>query len=480
MLRFLVVVLVAVPALASSIHWRALEVEAHLERDGSLRIRERQQMVLDGDWSFLQRHFTAPQHRWHELHGITRVDGGRELPLTSGYADTLEQYHLFKGGYRWRIRLLTEPPFRNRELTYVFDHTWHNVLQPVGTDGNRFRLDHDFGLPGREGNIERSTLRLDFDPVWNMPPIRVTRTDAAEGGLRVDRVLYYSGEAWPADVARPAPWWLGSSALLLYAAGAALLIRRFIRDERPTGRFDPLPAQFDAELLQLKPEIAGAIWDGTVGPSEVAATLARMAQEKKLATRVENDVLFLNLAVPRETLEGYERYLVDALFVDGDSTSTMHMKTHYKSTGFDPSAVIRPRLEWELTQLPGWTAKVRRVNPRVHAIVLPLCALGLLVAALFGNPNDLQFAMGCGFMGTLFGGLAGLVAWHKSRAIADSPRRSSRPDYWPRCRCSSSPPPRCRRTRSRSARRSSSWPRCGCWPSSISCWRCCASASRAR
>lgn len=422
MLRVTVLLLIAVPALASSLHWRAVDVEARLQRDGSLRVRERQQMVFDGDWTYAERRFSgAPQHASLQLHGIARLENGRETPLTSSFRDALDEYQLFRTGiYRWGVRRPGDPPFENRELTYVLDYTWHNVLDPVGTDGQRFRLDHEFGMAWRAGDIERYTLTIDFDPVWNMPPIRETRTEVAPGdGLRIDRTLYYSGEAWPPDVERPVPWWLGIAALLFYAAGAALLVRRFIHDERPTGRFDPLPAQFDPELLKLKPEIAGAIWDGTVGPSEVAATLARMAQEKKIVTRVENDMLVLNLAVPRDTLEGYERYLVDAVFVDGDSTSTAHMKAHYKRTGFNPAAVIRPRLEWELAQLPGWAAKVRRVNPVVHVLLLPLCAFGLLVAALFGHESDLQFAMGLGFNGAFFGGLAALVAWYKSRAIAD-------------------------------------------------------------
>jgi hypothetical protein len=421
MLRLLVVLLIAVPALARSLQWRAVDVEAHLQRDGSLRVRERQQLVFDGDWNGGERQFyTRPRQRL-ELHGIQRIENGRGLALERGDTNAVDHYDLVKSSLvRWRSRLPSDPPFANRELTYVLDYTWHNVLAPVGTDGKRFRLDHDFGLPLRTGNIDRATLRLDFDPVWNMPPVAETRVDVVpRDGMLVERVLYYAGESWPGDLERPAPWWLGLAALLLYAAGATILIRRFIAEERATGRFEPLPARFDPELTRWKPELAGAIWDAGVGPPEVAATLARMAQEKKVTTRAEGSVLHMHLDVPRESLESYERLLVDKLFFDGDETSTERVKTHYQSTGFNPTAVVRPRIEWELSQIPGWTATVRRVNPVVHALLLPACALGLLVAALFGHSDDLGFAMTTGFFGVIFGGLASVVAWRNSRAIAD-------------------------------------------------------------
>jgi hypothetical protein len=421
MLRLLIILLLALPALAKSLEWRAVDVQAHLQRDGSLRVRETQQLVFDGDWNGGERDFNVRRQQSLELHGIKRIEDGREIALEYGDLSAVDQYQLVKGSlYRWRSRLPADPPFANRELTYVLDYTWHNVLEPVGSDGKHFRIDHDFGLPWRTGSIGRQTLRLDFDPVWNMPPIAETRTDVQPGdGLPVERTLFYSGEVWPADLEQPVPWWLGWAGLLLYAAGAAFLVRRFIREERTTGRFGPLPARFDEALLQWKPEIVGAIWDKRVGPAEVAATLARMAQEKKLTTRAEGNVLSMHLEVPRETLEGYERLLVDKLFFDGDDTSTERVKTHYKSTGFNPSAVIRPRIEWELEQIPGWTTKVRRANPLVHALLLPACALGLLVAGIVGHADDLGFAAGSGFHGVILGGIAAIVAWRNSRAIAD-------------------------------------------------------------
>jgi hypothetical protein len=421
MLRIVVLFLLAAPALAKTLEWRAVDVEAFVQRDGSIRVRERQVLVFDGDWNGGERAFHVRQRQTLELRGITRIENGREIPLQYGTLNAVDEYQRVKGNtYRWRSRLPGDPPFANRELTYVLDYTWHNLLEPVGRDGKRFRLNHDFGLPVRSGSIGRYTLQLDFDPVWNMPPIRETRTNVEPGdGTVVTRELYLSGAAWPGNVERPVPWWLGWLGVLLWTAGAAFLVRRFDASERLTGRFDPLPAQFDPALLELKPEIAGAVWDAGVGAPEVAATLARMAQEEKITAHAEGHELEMTLNVPRERLEGYERFLVDALFVNGDRTSTELVKAHYKRTGFDPAKVIRPRLEWELAQLPGWGTKVRRFNPIVHVLLLPACAFGLLVAGLAGHSDDIGFAMGSGFLGTILGGLACIAAWRSSRAIAD-------------------------------------------------------------
>jgi hypothetical protein len=421
LLRALAVLLLALPAFGKSLHWSAVDVDAHLERDGSLRVRERQRIVFDGDWNGGERNFDVRARQWLEFHGMTRVENGREIALERGDLNAVDHYDFVKSGIlRWRSRMPNDPPFANREITYVLDSTLHNALVPVGTDGRQFRLNHDFGLPARAGNIDRFTLQLDFDPVWNMPPVRETRVDMVPGAeVIVERILRSSGASWPGDLERPVAWWTGWAGLALYAIGATLLIRRFIRDERASGRLAPLPVQLDPELLRWKPEIAGAIWDAGVGAAEVAATLARMAQEKKITTRAEGSVLSMDLNVPRESLEGYERLLVDKLFFDGDHTDTERVKAHYRSTGFNPASIIRPRIEWELAQIPGWTTKVRRVKPLVHALLLPACAFGLLVAGLIGHGDDLGFAMSSGFMGVLFGGLACVVAWRNSRAIAD-------------------------------------------------------------
>ncbi|HVE69961.1 MAG TPA: hypothetical protein VNI54_01235 [Thermoanaerobaculia bacterium] len=423
MLRFVAVMLIALPVFAKSLQWRAVDVQARVESDGSVRIRERLQLVFDGDWNGGERYFSPRPRQTYTLHGITRVEDGREIPLERNGLHQVDHYDFVKSDIlRWRARAETDPPFENREITYVLDYSWHNVLQPAGDDGKQFRIDHDFGLPTRAEPIDRYTLLVEFDPLWNMPPVRGEAVNVPPGeSFIVDRTLHYSGEAWPGEIERAVPWWIGWAAVLLYAAGATFLVRRFIREERETGRFDPLPAQFDPELLQVKPEVAGAVWDQGIGPAEVAAVLARMTQEGKLTTRADDKRLHMRRNVPYESLEGYERYLIHALFFDGgDETDTDRVKAHYKSRGFNPASVIRPRLEWELSQLPGWAVKVRRARPLLHVLVLPLCALALVIASGFGHADDFGLAAGVLFHGLIFGGIASIVAWRiSSRAISD-------------------------------------------------------------
>ncbi|HVG25922.1 MAG TPA: hypothetical protein VND45_17325 [Thermoanaerobaculia bacterium] len=410
MLRFALLLLAAAPAFAQAPHWRAVDIDAHLQRDGSLHVRERQQIVFNGE-PYAARSFLVRKHLWLELKGIRRIDEqGREVALEETSVDAADHYQRLRGEvYRWRA------PVDRGELTYVLDYTWHNTLVPV--DATHFRLDRQIGLTVPTDAL---TLRLDFDPVWNTPPIVEQRANLEAGErLTLERLMMYSGGTWPADIQRLTPWWLRALALLLYAVGAALLIRKFIRDERETGRFEPIAPQLDPELLRWKPEIAGAIWDARVGPPEVAATLARMSQEKKLATRVEHGALLMDLLVPRDTLESYERYLVDALFVDGNSTSMEVVKAHYERTGFDPSAVIRPRIEWELAQLPGWNGNVRRMNPIAHVLLFAAAGFALVVAGLLGHSGDFELAMSFGFTGSIVTALACVVGWRMSRAIDD-------------------------------------------------------------
>ena len=83
--------------------------------------------------------------------------------------------------------------------------------------------------------------------------------------------------------------------------------------------------------------------------------LARMVAEGKMTSEVRPGfkilgltltpgVLHLRLTVPRGTLAGYERELVDKLFFDGDDTDTDRVKGRYRSTGFNPAAVIEKPL----------------------------------------------------------------------------------------------------------------------------------------
>lgn len=413
--RALLVLLAALPLYAKSLYWRSVDVDARLDRDGNLHVTERQRIVFDGDWNGGERDFGAG--RDIDVKRVVRIDGNREIPLVQGDLDQVDHWD-YAGSHtvRWRSRMPGDPPFADRELTYVIDVVYSDILRSEGN--GRFVLSHDFGMPKRDGVIEKFQLDLDFDPVWNVHRITDMRMPLEPGqSVTVNTALAYAGGAWPAGVTRPLPWWIGAAAVAFLAIGAALLIRAFIRQERETGRFAPLPAHFDPELLQLKPEVAGAAWDAGVGPPEVAALLARMSQEGKITTRVEGDVLHLKLDVPLNTLRSYEDLLATKLFITNE-TDTTKIRAHYKGSGFDPSAVIRPGVEHAVSEaIPGWKTKVRRFNPWLHVATIPL-ALLLVGAALVlsTEPGPMLLAL---FPGGVFALLACIVGYSKSRTVAD-------------------------------------------------------------
>jgi uncharacterized membrane protein YgcG len=146
--------------------------------------------------------------------------------------------------------------------------------------------------------------------------------------------------------------------LLLVPAG---LLAHLLLGEWRRGRFAPVSADVDAgfleqHLLTVRAEVAGAAWDRSVGPPEVAALVARLAAEGALATRSEGDVLHLEQTAPRESLDDYERALVDGFFFDGrTATSTSEVRAHYRTSGsgFYPDAVIRRGVEARVAALVG-------------------------------------------------------------------------------------------------------------------------------
>jgi hypothetical protein len=147
----------------------------------------------------------------------------------------------------------------------------------------------------------------------------------------------------------------------------ALLYLHLLISEWVRGRFARLdpdavarPGWLEENVLAYPAEVVGALWDRKVGPDEVAALVARLAAEGTLRTRAEGKELYLELLVDRETLEGYERALVDAFFPDGgSSTSTSAIRTHYRRTGvgFSPAEKIRAGVTEQVDRIlgaPGW------------------------------------------------------------------------------------------------------------------------------
>ncbi|HYH06562.1 MAG TPA: hypothetical protein VEK11_05800 [Thermoanaerobaculia bacterium] len=421
--RALLVLAFALPVFARTQSWRSLDVTARLDRDGNLRVVERHVMLFDGDWNGGEREYRVTGRQSLEVNRVVRIEGTKEIPLTEGDLDAVDEWDLLNGTLvRWRSRLPEDPPFANRELTYAVDVTYRNVLVPRDDDPRQFTLAHDFGLPDREGVIERFTLDLTYDPIWgNFAPVHIERENVQPGANEVvQQQLTFGGEGDPAGVRRPVAMAIPLAALAFFAAGVGVLIARFLKEERATGRFEPIVPRFDPALLQIPPEIAGAMWDAGIGAPEVAAVLARLTQEGKLATRTDKDTLHLTLKVSRRELIGYDHTLVTKLFYDGrDTTDSDSIRVHYSKTGFDPASHIRPGIEEKLTRLVSWDQKVKRFHWLLDALAI-FGALALTFAAVFASGG---YTGGIAVIVLFFSGFvtvfAAVAAYHFSRRIAD-------------------------------------------------------------
>ncbi len=367
----------------ANIYWPAIEVEARLDADGRLHVSERWTVVFHGKWNGGERFFDLRLGQTVELEGLHRIDplNGQAVTLFAGSIDGVDQYNWTdRHRLRWRSRLATDPPFDNETFHYVLDYTLSGILREI--DGS-YRLDHEFLFTERVGRIDRFTLDLELDPSWRAQPALPERIEKVEllpsDRVRLTADLTYLPNGRPASVPTHTPIGFRVAAFAAALALMAWLVVGFRRHEAARGRFDavevpdPLDHRLarrwlEEKLLRLRPEEVGALWDRKVGPPEVAATVARLVSEGKLASHVDQRsgrrklrILTLELLVDRAEFDGYERLLIDKLFFEGRTrTDTEAVRKHYQVKGFDPAALIRPLLEARLEGLRGPKPKAPR------------------------------------------------------------------------------------------------------------------------
>jgi uncharacterized membrane protein YgcG len=438
--------LLALPVLGQEIprtlRWNKIEVTANLDAGGTLNVRERQVFVFDGPWNGGERKFRVGLNQRLELYGIYRVDPhGYQIPLVEGDLDQVDHYEWTSSDtVRWRSRLDSDPPFEQAEIAYVIAYSVSKILSE---ENGIYLLNHDFSLPAAEWPIERLHVDLNLDPSWqplDPVPSHMTRSDLLPGTSAVVKArLRHTGAAAVETGVKvpPAPLRRGLFAAAFLAM--AVLYVRFRGTEGRRGRFEPLPeTRWDEDWLRenvfdLKPEEVGALWDQAVGPPEVAAVLARMVAEKKMTSEVRPGmkllgwqltpgVLHLRLSVPRDTLAGYERELVDKLFFGGDETDTDSVKRHYRSTGFNPATTI----EKPLRALLSSHGKLGEVPPpsRQPTLYLALAALVLfglaaVSSSLVATAALLAIVLFLVIWPTLVGQIAAF-AWRKRTAHLDA------------------------------------------------------------
>ncbi|HLN58589.1 MAG TPA: hypothetical protein VK416_08500, partial [Thermoanaerobaculia bacterium] len=389
----LFVVLPAPAALLAekSLFWRRMDVAARLDAQGILHVAERQAIVFTGDWNGGERKFRILPGQRLRFTGISRQDeAGQMQPLAQGNLSDVDRYAFTDPTtLRWRSRLPSDPPFEKTEILYELDYELSGILLK---EGGTYVLDHDFAFPDRSGRIETFALDLTLDPVWRARtpvPSRLERGPLAPGAGVVVRVeLEHTGGAKPSAVR------IGTSPgerlcfFLFLLATVLLLAGAFYRRESGLGRFAPLPppesidaAWLEKNIFMLRPEEVGALWDETIGAPEVAAVLARLAAEKKIASSAEGKKLTMRLLVPLSSLQGYERSLLEALFFNGrEETDTDAIRAHYKSRGFDPASKIKEDLEKRLSVHADFGDRSPRPR-RWPTLVLALLGLASMVLA---------------------------------------------------------------------------------------------------
>lgn len=409
-----------------SLRWPDITVTAHLDADGRLSVRERQTILLSGDWNGPERRFSVPFGQRLTLLGLTRSEPGADAttPLVEGDLSRVDEYRWSDGRtLRWRSRLPSDPPFDGTTLVYTLELRYEFILQPDG-DG-QYRLAHDFAFADRGDRIDRFSVSLTLDDVWQ--PAGEFSGAYSGGplepgeGFVVNVALRRRDASRPASMIAGAPQGLRLGAVALLAAAALLLMLRFFALEQRTGRFaaGPDPSQLTREwmeqhVLAIPPEVAGLAWDDTTAAPEVAATIARMIADGQLESSVQElkvwkfrrTVLQLRLLVPRQRLSEHDRILIDALFPSGKSTTdTDAVRERYKKTGFDPARLIQPHIRLRLDAATGLGGTVAAPS-RWPTVLLLFAAAGTLLGGIATQQTDVSALPVVGVATAVYGFLA--------------------------------------------------------------------------
>lgn len=443
----LALLLFAATAFADELRWRSLDVEARIDDDGTLHASERHTMIFDGEWNGGQRTIPLrvdPPRQRLTFDRVARVVSKKktvDLTRVNDAPDQIDEYGVYNDGttIRWRARLADDPPFRGKRITYVIDYTLTNALIRRGAP---LRLDHDFAPTDRPGPIEHFSLIVELPKSLNQPPIKITRDDIPPGeGVLVRETFWLpKGASAPAALAAPAaaappaaappkkvptptktpitPFTADLIAFVLIVL-ALLFVFRFFFGERAVGRFTRVPRDqrewIDEFLSKIDAEVVGVAWDGVVGQDEVAAILARMAAEGKIASSTEKGDMILKLTVPFETLRGYEADLIQALFLGKSEATTRAVREHYGASGFDPARVVEHNVKSALFGLPQWEDQERSE----WAVFWILAALTLVLAIAGGSRSEVDagLAFMFGFLTVLAGGFTMLFTIGAKRAL---------------------------------------------------------------
>jgi hypothetical protein len=147
-----------------TVRWDAVDVTAHLDATGQLRVTEAQTIVFDGAWNGGERRFSVNPGQQLWLTGLSGPRRGGSGPMAEdARLDDVGDYSMRGTTLRWRSRLPSDPPFNDTRLRYEIRYVLSGVL---GRDGDRYVLNHDFAFADRDGPIDRLSVRITLDPIW--------------------------------------------------------------------------------------------------------------------------------------------------------------------------------------------------------------------------------------------------------------------------------------------------------------------------
>ncbi|MGC4001313.1 MAG: hypothetical protein QM767_29200 [Anaeromyxobacter sp.] len=368
----------ALPALAAetparprppprSMQWTSVEAQARLDAQGTLRVVERQVLLLDGDWTGPERRFRlgpgqqldagAPGPASTAPGGLTRSRLARSArPITTRGATPARcagpaapRAHRRTGRRRSRTSWPTASPAcccssRTAPTGWPMTSACRSGPACCGTCAPRWRSSRAGRPPEGGGAAPPAVEERELAPGTGAELRVALRWTGPQPAPQVARRLTAVAERPGGPLDRPEPpepLALGAPAFapeerLALRAGlvlALLLITAAIAlQARARGAFarGPAPDQIDAAWLEQRlfsrpPEAIGAAWDPRPEGAARSAALARLQLAGTIAVRAAPD-LHLRLLVDRAELPQADRALVATLFPSGETTTGAELR----------------------------------------------------------------------------------------------------------------------------------------------------------
>ncbi|MBX7184787.1 MAG: hypothetical protein K1Y01_06525, partial [Vicinamibacteria bacterium] len=282
------------------------------------------------------------------------------------------------------------PLERASEVWSAWSEAWPEI-------DRHYRLDHDVVFPseGAGGGVSELNYRLEYDTAWVLlDKDRDLGVATPDVDYRVQRVLRYLPAGRPKAVAAdPALFRVSTlAAPLLLGLAFGLLFLAADRLFRPSPRGDR--ALFESRVASLPPELIRAQLEGRSSPPSFHDFLLRMAAHRKItisvispATDEAEAEVNLRLTTDRARLTPFEADVIGEIFGRLDTVSTTDIQARFRGRNFHPDGVVRAA--FERLRAPA-VKKAQRGRPLLSALHLSFMAagVGLMVKSLTDRTMD--------------------------------------------------------------------------------------------